>query len=91
MIATLQNGTFRENLVFVHENQRLLDIDDLSKILKDGPSQNLQINVMNSGFVMKERDYLVRSEDAKWMSLDLISTVGYTEASKKVMGNTKNT
>ena len=38
MTATLQNGTFRENLVFVHENQRLLDIDDLSKILKDGPS-----------------------------------------------------
>jgi hypothetical protein len=37
---------------------------------------------MNDGFVGKERDYLVRSEDAKWMSLDLISTVGYTEEQK---------
>ena len=33
---------------------------------------------MNSGFVAKDRDYLVGSEDAKWMSLDLISTVGFT-------------
>ena len=29
---------FRDNLVFVFENERLLDKDDLSKKLKNGPS-----------------------------------------------------
>jgi len=67
---------FKDNLVFSFNGDRLLVGDDLQEKLPHGPSSNLQLNVMVGGFTWKQREYLSRSEDAKWMSMELISSVG---------------